>query len=203
MKGTRGTIIAGLLGAASLAASPAVFGQGADKGGYIGGAFGQSKLNDACSDVRDAMSTFFGSSVTSCDETDTGWKFLGGIQVNRNFAVEFSYIDWGKISAEGTLLGFPARITGDATSFGVAAVGILPLNDRFSLFGKAGVLMTEAEARVEAGFSSASESDDATELHIGVGALFNLTDRWQIRAEWERAQDSKLDLISVGVQFRF
>jgi OOP family OmpA-OmpF porin len=196
-------VVAGMLGTALMAAAPAVFAQDADKGGYIGGAFGQSKLNDGCSDIRDAFAMFAGSSVSSCDETDTGWKILGGIRVNKHFNVEFSYINWGEIAGAGTLVGVPVNVTGEATSFGAAAVGILPLNDRFSLFGKAGVLMTDLKVTISGGGTSVSESDDATELHIGVGALFNLTERWQIRAEWERAQDSKLDLLSIGAQLRF
>lgn len=202
MKGTRGTIIAGLLGAASLAASPAVFAQQlADKGGYIGGSYGQSKLNGACDDFRSAMVGL--GTLGACDETDTGWKLHGGIRVNKNFNVEFSYINWGEVSGTGTLVGVPVSVTGDAKSFGVAAMGVLPLGERFSLFGKAGILMTDVSVTIAGGGISVTESDDASELHIGVGALFNLTERWQIRAEWERAQDSKLDLLSIGVQFRF
>jgi OOP family OmpA-OmpF porin len=203
MKGTRGTIISGLLGAASLVASPAIFAQEpAGQGGYIGGAFGQSKLNGGCDDFRSAFAAN-GGTTSSCDETDTGWKLYGGIRVNPHFNVEFSYINWGEISSAGTLVGIPVRATGEATSFGVAAMGVLPLNERFSLFGKAGLLMTDVKVTIAGGGVVGSGTDDTTELHIGVGALFNLADRWQLRAEWERGQDSKLDLLSVGVQYRF
>ena len=203
MKRTRGAIIAGVLGMASLAASPASFAQAlADNGGYIGGAFGQSKLNGGCDEFRSAFCVF-GGTLASCDETDTGWKLYGGIRVNKNFNIEFSYINWGEISSTGTLIGIPVTATGDATSFGVAAMGILPLGERFSLFGKAGILMTDLGVTISGGGITSSDGDDTSELHIGVGALFNLTERWQIRAEWERAQDSKLDLLSIGVQFRF
>ena len=203
MKGFRRTVVAGLVGAAALAASPAAFSQDvAEKGGYVGGAFGQSKLNGGCDDFRSAFGAF-GGTVSSCDETDTGWKLYGGIRVNKNFNIEFSYINWGEISSTGTLIGIPVRATGEATSFGAAAMGILPLNERFSLFGKAGILMTDLSVTISGGGITTTDGDDASELHVGVGALFNLSDRWQIRAEWERAQDSKLDLISIGVQFRF
>jgi OOP family OmpA-OmpF porin len=196
-------VLAGLLSAAALVASPAAFSQSLpENGGYIGGAFGQSKLNGACDDFRTGFGAF-GGTLSSCDETDTGWKIYGGIRVNRNFNIEFSYMNWGEVSSSGTLIGIPVRATGEATSFGVAAMGILPLNERFSLFGKAGVLMTELSVTIAGGGITTSDSDDTSELHIGVGALFNLSDRWQLRAEWERAQDSKLDLLSIGVQFRF
>jgi len=203
MKGIRGTVIAGLVGATALAASPAVNAQAvAEKGGYVGGAFGQSKMNGACDDFRSGFGAF-GGTLSSCDETDTGFKLYGGIRVNKNFNVEFSYINWGEVSSTGTLAGTPVTATGEATSFGVAAMGILPLNERFSLFGKAGILMTDLKVTIAGGGISSSGTDDTTELHIGVGGLFNVTDRWQVRAEWERGQDSKLDLLSIGVQYRF
>jgi len=33
--------------------------------------------------------------------------------------------------------------------------------------------------------------------------MFNINERWAIRGEWERATDNKLELLSIGVQFRF
>ena len=82
-------------------------------------------------------------------------------------------------------------------------MGLLPLNERFTLFGKAGVLMTDIEVTARSGAASATEDDDSTELHFGFGALFHLGRNFAIRAEWERAQDTELDMISIGVQFHF
>ena len=74
---------------------------GSDSGGYLGGAFGQSTLNDGCNDLSSVFASLGGTS-TSCDDKDTGWKLFGGYRVNRNFAVEGSYINWGEISGAGT-----------------------------------------------------------------------------------------------------
>jgi OOP family OmpA-OmpF porin len=202
MKGLKGRIAAGLMVTAAFAASPAVLAQQSENKIYIGGAFGQTKLNGGCDDVRSVFSSF-GGATSSCSDTDNGWKIFGGYQVNRNFAIEATYIDWGGLSGSGTALGLPLNVTGDATSFGVAAVGILPLNDRFSVFGKAGVLMTDTKVTARAGAASASESDSSSELHIGVGMAFNVTQKFAIRAEWERATDTEIDMLSIGVQYRF
>lgn len=201
MKGLKG-IAAGLMVTAAFAASPAVLAQESENKIYLGGAFGQTKVNGACDDVRSTFSAF-GGSTSSCSDTDNGWKIFGGYQVNKNFAVEATYIDWGGFSGTGTALGLPFNVTGDATSFGVAAVGILPLNERFSVFGKAGILMTDTTVTARSGSVSSSESDSSSELHIGVGMLFNVTQRFAIRAEWERATDTEIDMLSIGVQFRF
>jgi OOP family OmpA-OmpF porin len=188
-----------MLGVAALLGSSAVLAQ--DQGLYLGGAYGQTKLN-ACGDVRDVFA-MFGGTVSSCDDKDSGWKVFGGYRINRNFAIEATYIDWGSISGSGRLVGIPVTLGGDATSFGVAAVGILPLNESFSLFGKAGMLSTEVNATISGGGVVGNGNESDTELHIAVGGLFNLTGNWAIRAEWERAQDSKLEMISIGVQYRF
>lgn len=201
MKAIRGSILAGLIGATSLVASAPALAQ-EPHGIYLGGAFGSTKIHDACDDARSAFAVF-GGTVSSCDDKDTGWKIFGGVMINKNFAIEGTYINWGEISGRGTLIGIPVNISGDAKSFGAAAVGILPLNERFSLFGKAGVLMTTVSATISGGGVSSSDDDDSTELHLGVGAMFNVSERFAIRAEWERAQDTKVDMISIGVQYRF
>jgi len=201
MKGSKSKVVVGLLGLAAAAASPGAFAQEEHKV-YLGGSFGSTKISGGCDDARSAFAVF-GGTVSSCDEKSTGWKIFGGLQINKNFAVEGTYINWGELKGNGTLIGVPVSISGDATSFGVAAVGILPINDRFSLFGKAGILMTTTSATIAGGGVSSSADEDDTELHLGVGAMFNLTDRWSIRGEWERTQDSKIDMISIGIQYRF
>jgi OOP family OmpA-OmpF porin len=203
MKGATGKVISGLIAAAAVALSPSAFAQEQGSKVYLGGAYGSTKIGGSCDDARSAFALFVNSAVTSCDEKDTGWKIFGGVQINKNFAIEASYIDWGQLSGSGRLVGIPVSISGDATSFGVAAVGILPLNDRFSVFGKAGILMTTLKATIAGGGVSASDSEDNTELHLGVGAMFHITERWAVRGEWERAQDSKLDMLSIGIQYRF
>jgi OOP family OmpA-OmpF porin len=202
MNRIRSKVVIGLLALTAAAASPGAFAQQEQHKVYLGGSFGSTKISGGCDDVRSAFAQFAGT-VASCDDKDTGWKIFGGYQVNKNFAVEGTYINWGSLKGNGTLVGVPVTISGDATSFGVAAVGILPISERFSLFGKAGILMTTTSATIAGGGVSASDDDDDTELHLGVGAMFNLTDRWSIRGEWERTQDSKIDMISIGIQYRF
>lgn len=173
--------------------------QPSETGAYVGGGFGQTKLNDFCSDVRS-----IGVAGGSCDETDSGWKAYVGYRVNRHLAIEGSYIDWGSASVNNaTFAGLPTRLTGEATSFGIAALGILPVGERFSLFAKAGFLLTEAEVEVRLGGAPGRASDDQTELHFGFGATFNITRNLALRGEWERAEDTNLDMMSIGLQYRF
>ena len=199
MRRVRGKIIAGMLGAAAVLASPAVFAQ--EQGVYIGGSYGQSTIKGGCDDLRSELAGL--AVVTGCDDKDSGWKIFAGYRFNTHFALEATYIDFGAMTATARVGTTPISASGDATAFGVAAVGILPIGERFSLFGKAGVLVTDVSATASGGGISASESSSETELHYGLGATFNLSKRWAIRGEWERAEDSEVELMSIGVQYRF
>jgi OOP family OmpA-OmpF porin len=189
-----------IAGSIALGASGAALAQ--DGRLYFGGSFGQAEANDLCSDL-DALVTGLGDTLQGCDEKDSAFKIFGGFQVNPNFAIEASYFDYGKFKANGDSGGSPFTISADATAFGIAAVGILPVGQRFSVFGKVGFLSTELDVLAAGPGGAFSESDSETGLHIGLGALFSVTDRIGIRAEWERNDELEVDMISVGVQVRF
>jgi OmpA-OmpF porin, OOP family len=188
-----------LVACAVLAAPSAVLAQ--DARFYIGGSLGQAEAEGVCDDVR-TLVTGIGT-VSSCDEKDSAWKFFGGYQFNRNFALEASYFDYGSVSASGQTFGIPFSVSGDATAFGIAAMGILPLGDRVSLFGKLGLLNTEIDVTAAGIGGAVSESDSETGLHIGVGVMFDLGRNFSVRAEWERNDEAEIDMISIGAQFRF
>jgi OOP family OmpA-OmpF porin len=202
MKRAKGKVAAGLIGIAALAASSAAFGQQEERGFYLGGAYGQAAVKGGCSDLRSDLATI-GATVTACDDKDSGWKIFGGYRFNRHFAVEATYIDFGSLTATAVRAGATVNASGDATGFGVAAVGILPIHERFSVFGKAGILSTDLKATATGPGGTFSSTSGETELHYGLGAMFNITRNWGIRAEWERAEDSEVELISIGVQYRF
>jgi opacity protein-like surface antigen len=167
--------------------------QAQDGGFYLGGALGQSKFKDWCDTG--------GSSITlpSCKDSDTAWKFLGGYRFNRYVAAEASYLDWGEVTAS-TSTG--VQVAAKQRSYGLAAVGTLPLGERFELFGKAGFLMTQQETRRITPNPSTVDRDE-TELHYGLGARYAFTRNWAARAEWENTDKLKVEMLSLGVEYRF
>lgn len=160
-----------------------------ETGFYVGGALGQAKFTEWCEPSP---------AVLACEDTDTGWKLLGGYRFNRHFAVEATYVDWGKASGIVQTGSGPRGVSASQTSTGIAAVGSLALTPRFSVFGKAGFLMTEQETPA----ASIRERDE-TELHYGLGVRFALAPAWSVRGEWERTEKLKAQLLSVGVEYRF
>jgi OOP family OmpA-OmpF porin len=167
-----------------------------ETGFYVGGSIGQAKAKDLC----DAPAPFV---VTSCDEKATGWKAFAGYRFHRHFAIEGTYIGTDHFSVGATFLGVPVSVKADAQSLGIAALGIAPIGDRFSLFGKLGILRTEAEAAASVLGQRRTLGDKGTGAHYGVGAIYHLTRNWGLRGEWERARKGDFDLLTIGVQYGF
>jgi opacity protein-like surface antigen len=162
-------------------------------GGYLGLSVGQTKWNDAC------------DGLTSCDDTDVGWKVFGGYQFSRFLGVEGGYVDLGEASGTDTVSGL-GNVDAEMWGVFVSGVGTLPIGDRFGLFGKIGAAYTDIEVSSS---TQGSDSDDGIGLTFGVGGFMNILRNLSIRLEWERFQDAggdaelDVDLISVGVAYKF
>ena len=137
-KARKGLAILGL--ASSMALTGPALAQ--DMGFYAGLSFGQSSADVDC------------AGATSCDEEDTAWKIFGGYQFNRHLAVELGYTDLGEFSASAP----GASFTVEATAFEVSAVGMLPLGDKFSVFGRIGMYKADTDATATLGALSGSAS---------------------------------------------
>ncbi len=170
-----------------------------DRGWYVGGALGQSKSKDFCPQVPAGV---------ACDDTDVSVKGMGGYQFSPNVAVEFG------LTAAGLAEARPAGGT-DTITAGIleaTAVGILPLGDRFSVFGKVGLYSSRVEREVEAFGFRATDDTTNSDLTYGAGVGFAITPKFVLRAEWQRYQEvdagpvigkSDVDIISIGVVYRF
>jgi OOP family OmpA-OmpF porin len=205
----------GLLAAAALAGPPSL----AQESGWYGGAsIGRSAATIDNDRITGGLASQ-GLATTSIDDrdTDSGYKLLGGYQVNRHFGLEGSWFDLGKMgysantSPPGTLNG-DVRVQG----LGLDLVGTLPISERFSLLGRVGA----AYARTRGTFSSTGAvrmpyagtgtSERQAGVKFGAGAAWRFSDAWELRAEAERLRlnDSvgnrgHIDLMSLGVVYRF
>lgn len=186
-----------LLAIAMLSAAFAAHAQG--QGFYVGGHLGQAQAKSTCDDFR-------GPGI-SCDDSDMSWKILGGYRVNRHFAAELGYIDFGEFKATGP----GGTASAKASAFDLVAVGILPIADRFSVYGKLGAYHGTVDAKVRTFTLNGDASDDSTNLTYGVGAGFDMARNLTLRAEWQQYKDvggsetvkADIDVISLGVLFRF
>jgi hypothetical protein len=178
-----------------LAAAPAL---AQDTGFYIGGAAGQSSYREMCNDFDEFAAA---AGAFNCQTREaTGGKIFAGWRFHRYLAAEISYIDFGKARATGTSGGAAVEGTLAVKAAGISALGMLPLGDSTWIFGRLGALQTQADATVN---GAGTPRRDETEIHTGIGGIYDFSRRWAMRVEYERAADIKVDLISLGVQFRF
>jgi OmpA-OmpF porin, OOP family len=128
------------------------------------------------------------SDINNCrgDCGDTGIKLLGGYQVTPIVGVEIAYTDLGRF-------GNSVR----ASALGISALGKLPLQNNFSLFGRLGV----NNARLKGG----GVSDSSLELGYGLGASYAYSPIVDFRVEWERIAFDSVDgsLLSIGAVMKF
>jgi OOP family OmpA-OmpF porin len=186
------------LAVCALALSGALTASQASAQFFVGGSVGQS-------DIDDEITTGLITSGT-VDGKDTAWKNFGGYMFKRHFGVEAAYVDLGEVSYSGAFSGLP--VTGgkvELTAFNVSALGALPINEQFSLFGKIGFFGWEAEASDTTAGVPFSAKDDGTDLSFGFGVMFNFTPNFGVRAEYEFFQTDIGDagLISIGAAWRF
>lgn len=129
------------------------------------------------------------------DESDTGYKLLGGFTANENLGIEIAFVDLGSYPAFDPIFG-PVVLD----QYGVAfnGVGYLPVGNYLDLFGKLGLFAWT----VDVGFAT----DDGMDLTYGFGASLRMDSRLSIRAEWERFTDisgGDVDLLSAGIAYHF
>jgi OOP family OmpA-OmpF porin len=175
---------------------------------YVVGSVGQSSF-DVDKGRADGLLTAAGYTGvnTSVDKNDTAYKAQVGYQFNQYFAVEGGYINFGKAQYRGTITGGIVKADIEASGFNIDAVGILPINESFSLFGKLGVI----DAKVEL-VGTSSVSATKWKPTYGVGATYNVNKQLGIRVEYEqfsklgdsnKTGESDVNVISAGVAYKF
>ena len=184
--------------ALALACGAALAASQASAQAYLGGSIGQSDI-----DEQIATGLITGGSV---DGTDTAFKIFGGYMFNRHFGLEAAYVDLGEASYSGNFGGLP--VTGgrvEVSGMNISALGALPIGERFSLFGKIGLFMWDAEASDTTGGIPFSAQEDGTDVSFGIGLGYQFTRNLGVRAEWEMFTTDNADsnLLSVGLLWRF
>lgn len=137
-------------------------------------------------------------------------RIAGGYHYSPALAVELGVSGFG----DSTLTTGVSSGTITASSFQIAAVGSLPLNSQFDLFGKLGIAANKNQIDVKiSGFTVASVSSSKSSLLVGFGAQYHINSQFSVRAQYENfgsfgnfgttGQDMKASAISAGVAYDF
>jgi OOP family OmpA-OmpF porin len=206
----------GLLSLMTLAIMTSPITLAEDAGWYIGGNIGQSRADIDEERIADGLlANGFSEALVQEDSIDLGYKFYGGYQINRHFAIEGGYFDLGKFNFTSTTQ--PAGTFNGSIKLrgiNVDLVGFIQVTEKLSAFGRVGLNYADTRDSFSGtGFvnvltPNAKERD--THLKIGAGLQYAFTEKLAARLETERyriddavGNHGDVDLISVGLVYRF
>ncbi|MBG6076111.1 outer membrane beta-barrel protein [Polaromonas sp. CG_9.11] len=215
MKLTKVTSALSLAALATLACAGAMA-QGQDSGWYGGANVGRSAATIDDERInRGLLGSGFSASTLVDDDRSTGYKIFGGYQLNRNFAVEGGYFDLGNFGYTATTVPagtLDGRIK--LRGLNLDLVGTVPLSEKFSVFGRAGLNYAQARdsfsgtGAVQVANPNPRKND--TNYKLGLGLQYALSESLAVRAEAERyrindaiGNRGHIDLFSVGLIYRF
>ena len=203
----------GTLGLVGCAVMNSQFAVADDTFWYIGGNIGQSR---AKIDDERIIPQLPGTASISDDDSDTAFKLFGGYQFNKNFAVEGGYFNLGQFGYTATTV--PAgSLTGNIKLQGLNldAVGMFPLGDKFSVFGRLGLQYAEAKDNfsstgIVATPTNPNPSKSAANYKYGAGLQYDFNESLGMRLEGERyriddaiGNEGDVDVYSLGLIYRF
>lgn len=162
---------------------------------------------------------------SSTEDSDLGYQATFGYRFNRYFAAELGLAQFGSLKSTARAdvdfgSGFvPASVSLTFSAGGpvVSAVGILPINEKFEVYGRLGYLFCSSEreltSRVDGqsgGFGSAK--GDSQNPVYGLGFAYHFNQVYSVRAEFQkldglgqenRTGEEDLTVIGIGIIVRF
>ena len=186
------------------ATSWSVNAQPLDRPGYIGIGLGTATL-DRLDIFRDVG--------LQTDSSVFAGNIYGGYRFHPAFAVEIGYVATGNGKITGRISGVEANIAEYklSTIYGAVA-GRLVNESRITPFAKLGVhrwsgkvSTTFSNLPATGGVFSATRDTSDTDVMYGAGVDVRLTDRWDIRAEWQNFSTEGEDgnIFTIGVKGNF
>jgi OmpA-OmpF porin, OOP family len=171
---------------------------------YVFGDVGQGKM-----EVDDGNDS-------TISKTSTSYSIGAGYDVNKFLAVEVAYRDLGDVKDRG--IGFDGVDEYDyvdkyqTTMLQASVVGKLPISEVFNVYGRVGLasIDTDDESRryYEDGNNPKPVTGSASKTRalFGVGASFDVTSQFAVRAEYNQYakwDDLKLSALTVGAVYKF
>lgn len=191
-------------------------GSGAQAQGYVGAAAGWTKLNVDC------------SGTTACDTTSTGGKLYGGFKFASQLAVEATYFDWGKATAEAdlsSLAGLSGRkvalaVSGPVgglelrtTGVGVGMAYFMPFANTWTGVARLGVAQNKGKLTGTLGGGSETVSTRSTQPYVGLGIGYNFSSNLTVTGEADfsrvkygaegETQTDRVQMYTLGLRFSF
>lgn len=188
----------------------------ANKAWYVGAGVGQSRAKiDEARLIRSLTANGATMNHFGADERDLGYKLFVGKQLNQYFSVEAGYFDLGKFSFDAATSG-NGVLRGETGFRGVNLdlIGQLPLSERVSLLGRAGMQYAKTSTYFAGNRLAAVTNPNSSERKLngklGLGLEYKLSEALALRAEVERyrlgdavGNRGDVDLVSLSLAYKF
>lgn len=207
----------GLLSAAIFAAS--VQAQAADSGFYVTAGLGFSVNDVQQSDVdavaNEIIAAGYSSADVEVDKTAAAGKIGFGYKFNRYLAIDLAYMNLGTFEARVHTTGPSGNFTAEDQITGTAfsIVGMLPISQDWSIFGRAGSLKWKETLELRGCAVSCVRVDSSIKGRdgfVGLGANWEISERWGLSAEWDAIKlkyddgsNSKIKTSLVSGRYKF
>jgi opacity protein-like surface antigen len=186
-----------------------------EDGFYVGAGIGYGKMNvnenKITNNINDIVNPFYDVTKSSVSQGATPYSLTVGYKWMKYLATEVSYMDLGNANYRSSLTcvgvvcdGGSDTDTGtakgqwDATGWPVSVLGIWPIDDAWSVFGRVGVFIGDVKATAKLVDAANGDlvcgpntcarqhaSQGSTEFIGGVGTDYNFMDTWFARLEWQ------------------
>jgi OOP family OmpA-OmpF porin len=162
---------------------------------YVGGSIGYARNNSDC------------PSGFSCSLNSTGLKAFVGYSFSPMFALEASYFDLGKLSAESG----PASVNMKSSGYGLRGLVSVPFNTNLSGFAAVGINSVKSKATARFGNLSADVDGTSTKPSLALGLDYAVTPAFKLRGEVEQirfeapggAGNYNITNFNVGLKYGF
>ena len=174
---------------------------------YIGVDVGQFRGRQGC----DAEA---GTTITSCEKTNTSGRAYLGWKFTPYLSVEAGYVNFGRYSISGTVNGLPVDAKLRIQGIDALAVGTLPIGDLFALSAKVGAISWGVRENGSAPSTGATASENAkgVSLTFGLNGSYRVTKQVDLHLGWQRYRNvgnnnttgsSDFDFIYFGPSYAF
>jgi OmpA-OmpF porin, OOP family len=128
------------------------------------------------------------------EDRETGIGVFAGYQFNQHIGLEAGF----RRLAENETIFDSERVESSADQLSLSAIGTLPLNHGFSVYGRLGYNRVNVKARIQ----GVRYGEHFNRALYGIGAAYSFNQMVSVRVELQKPV-SDLTNLSAGVAFRF
>lgn len=144
----------------------------------------------------------------SDSSTEAAAKVFAGYDIDKTWAVEGGYTNFGSKDHSFVQNGNAGQINTDSHAFYVAGKATMPVNDQVGVFGKLGVARTHDSISGTGAAAGLGGDPSKTGLYASVGAQYAINKNVALTAEVEHMGHSaevgrKSTALSLGARYSF